>query len=61
MAKKEERRSEDDRKAAEAPEERASSDEDVDFWSQWQPTSVADVKRDTYGAARRRSMVKRLR
>lgn len=42
-------------------EESGSSGQDDDFWSQWQCTSVADVKRDTYGSARRRSMEKRLR
>jgi hypothetical protein len=61
MAKKEERPPEREGKASEETEQPDPSDEDLDFWSQWQPTSVADVKRDTYGAARRRSMVKRLR
>ena len=62
MAEKKEQPSQRGCKTSEATEEEPDSpDQDDDFWSQWQPTSVADVKRDTYGSARRRSMVRRLR
>jgi hypothetical protein len=67
MAKKEVQRSHrDDNPSAETEEpeeteEPDSSDSDEDFWSQWQLTSIEDVKRDTYGSERRRDLEHRLR